>query len=111
MSFSEKPRFFTLLLCFTAILAGPSLGLRSKAKYVYDDGDVQEADNEIRQVDLSAGVGAGVRIPQGKKILFAEVRYMWGFINLNKESDEFTVRNRGLQIYAGITVPFGKSAD
>jgi opacity protein-like surface antigen len=87
-------------------MAGPSVGLLTKAKY--DSGEnEQDATSETRSIDFSAGFGAGVQIPEGNRMLFAEVRYLLGFVNINNQSDESTVKNRGLQILVGITIPLG----
>jgi opacity protein-like surface antigen len=87
-------------------MAGPSVGLLAKAKY--DSGEnEQDATDETRKIDFSAGFGAGVQIPEGNRMLFAEVRYLLGFVNINNQSDESTVKNRGLQILVGITIPLG----
>ena len=87
-------------------MAGPSVGLLAKAKYDAGDNE-QDATGETRKIDFSAGFGAGVRIPEGNRMLFAEVRYLLGFVNINNQSDESTVKNRGLQILVGITIPVG----
>ncbi len=92
------------------VMAGPSLGLLTKAKYDWEGGE-QVATDETRKVDFSAGFGAGVKIPEGKRTLFAEVRYLLGFVNINNQTDESTVKNRGLQILAGITIPLGSSSE
>jgi opacity protein-like surface antigen len=88
------------------VMAGPSVGLLSKAKYDWEDGE-DDATDETRKIDFSAGFGAGVQIPEGERMLFAELRYLLGFVNVNNEVDESTVKNRGLQILVGITIPIG----
>jgi hypothetical protein len=86
-------------------LAGTSIGFLTKAKFDYKDGGEQPASADTRSLDIGAGLGGGVKIPVENKHFFAEIRYMWGFINLNKENDESTVKNHGLQILAGVTIP------
>lgn len=87
-------------------MAGPSVGLLAKAKY--DSGDnEQDATDETRKIDFSAGFGLGVQIPEGNRMLFAEVRYLLGFVNINNQTDESTVKNRGIQFLVGITIPVG----
>ena len=49
------------------------------------------------------GVGGGVKLPRGNKTFFAETRYVLGLVDINKEAGEFKVKNRGLQVVAGIT--------
>ena len=87
-------------------MAGPSVGLLAKAKYDYDDGE-QNATDETRNIDFSAGFGLGVQIPEGDRMLFAEVRYLLGFVNINNQTDESTVKNRGFQFLVGMTIPIG----
>jgi opacity protein-like surface antigen len=86
-------------------MAGTSIGFLTRAKYDYKDGGEQPASADTRSLDIGAGFGGGVKIPVENKHFFAEVRYMWGFINLNKENDESTVKNQGLQVLAGVTIP------
>ena len=81
-------------------MAGISMGFLTKAKY-----DSIFAIRRKQGFKIGAGLGGGVKIPVEKKHFFAELRYMWGFINMNKENDESTVKNRGLQIFAGMTIP------
>jgi hypothetical protein len=38
---------------------------------------------------------------------FAETRCVVGMANINKESDESAVKNRGLQVLVGVTLPVG----
>ena len=86
-------------------MAGISIGFLTKAKYDYKDGGEQPASAETRSLDIGAGLGGGVKIPLENKHFFAELRYMWGFINMNKENNESTVKNHGLQVLAGVTIP------
>lgn len=49
------------------------------------------------------GVGGGVRLPRGNKTFFAETHYVLRLVDINKEAGESKVKNRGLQVVAGIT--------
>lgn len=90
------------------VMAGPNLGFLLSAKYDFTDGGEQDAKDETKSVDLGFGVGGGVMIPREQMTLFCEARYVLGFTDLNSESDESTVKNRGLQILVGATVPVGR---
>ncbi len=90
------------------VMAGPSLGLLLNAKVDFKDGDEFDAKDETKSLDLGLAFGGGVSIPKGDKTLFAEARYVLGLTNINDESDESTVKNRGLQILVGATIPLGK---
>ena len=86
-------------------MAGPSIGLRTSSRYDFSDGGERTQIDETRGIDLGVVFGGGVKVPQGNKTFFAEVRYLIGLINMNRESDESSVKNRGLQISLGVTVP------
>ena len=88
-------------------MAGPSIGFLSGAKYDFKDDGEQDAKDETGFFDFGVGFGGGVKKPHGKMTLFTEVRYVLGLTNINKEADESTVKNRGLQVVAGITIPVG----
>lgn len=90
------------------VMAGPSLGLLLSAKYSSKDGREQDAKDELKKMDLGVGFGGGVNISLDRMTLFVEARYVLGLSNINDESDESTVKNRGLQVVVGATVPLGK---
>jgi len=86
-------------------MAGPSLGYLLNAKIEFGDDEV-DAKDQLKRVDFGLGLGGGVSIPRGKLTLFGEARYVLGVSNINDDqSDETKVRNRGLQILFGATVP------
>ncbi|MEN8228808.1 MAG: porin family protein [Bacteroidota bacterium] len=86
-------------------MAGPSIGLLSSAKSELKDGGEQDEKEATRGFDFGVGVGGGVKLPMGNKTFFAETRYLLGLININTEGGESTVKNRGLQIVGGVTIP------
>jgi opacity protein-like surface antigen len=88
-------------------MAGPSLGLMINAKYVDEEGYTQDEKDNTNVFDFGLGFGGGVSMPYGKLTLFAETRYVLGLANINKESDESKVKNRGLQILLGVAFPIG----
>jgi opacity protein-like surface antigen len=88
-------------------LAGPSIGLLTSAKYHNKDGGEQDEKDNTKFFDFGVGFGGGVKYPWGNKTFFGELRYVLGLVNINKEEDEFEVKNRGLQLVVGITIPVG----
>jgi opacity protein-like surface antigen len=89
------------------VMAGPNAGIRGKARLV-DRGQIrQDETEEIRIFDFGVGFGGGVKVPLENKQVFAETRYVIGLVNVNRNADESTVKNRGLQILFGITFPIG----
>jgi len=88
-------------------MAGPSIGLLTNAKLKVKDGGEQDEKDNTNFFDFGVGFGGGVEHPRGNMTFFAEIRYVLGLTNINKESDESTVKNRGLQIVAGVTIPIG----
>jgi len=86
-------------------MAGPSLGFRTGAKYKSKEGEVQDEKDNTNVFDFGVGFGGGVSLPHENLTFFAEIRYVLGLTNINNESDESTVKNRGLQVFVGVTVP------
>jgi len=88
-------------------MAGPSIGLLTSAKYEDDEGSTQDEKDNTNGFDFGLGLGGGVSYPHGNMTFFAETRYVFGLTNINSESDESTVKNRGLLVFFGVTVPIG----
>jgi hypothetical protein len=89
------------------VILGPNLGFRTSAKVVFPDGSSFDASDEFSSIDLGVGLGGGVEVPLSNLILFGETRYVFGLNDINEESGESTVKNRGLQILLGVKVPIG----
>lgn len=88
-------------------MAGPSIGILAAAKFEDENGNSQDEKDNTNTLDFGLGLGGGVSYPYGNMTLFAETRYVFGIADINKESNESTVRNRGLQIILGVKVPVG----
>jgi len=88
-------------------MAGPSIGLLTTAKFDISDGGEQDEKDNTNTFDFGLGFGGGVSYPHNDKTFFAETRYVLGLTNVNSESDESTVKNRGLQVFVGVTFPVG----
>ncbi len=89
------------------VILGPNLGFRTSAKVVFPDGSSSDASDEFSGIDLGLGLGGGVEVPLSSLIVFGETRYVFGLNDINMESGESTVKNRGLQILFGVKVPIG----
>lgn len=90
------------------VILGPNIGFRTSAKVVFPDGSSADASDEFSAIDLGLGLGGGVEVPLASVIVFGETRYVFGLNDINLESGESTVKNRGLQILFGVKVPVGK---
>ncbi len=88
-------------------MAGPSLGFLTGAKFEDEEGNSQNEKDNTSAFDFGVGLGGGVSIPHENLTFFAETRYVLGLANTNKETDESVVKNRGLQILVGVTLPVG----
>lgn len=60
-------------------------------------------------MDFGLGFGAGVSFPLGTNALFVEGRYALGLSNINDdpEDPDTQIKNKGIQVIAGITFPLG----
>lgn len=87
-------------------MAGPSFGYLLGAKFKAG-GSEFDAKDQFKSADVGVGFGGGAKIPQDSFELFVEARYVLGLVNVNNdESDGTTVKNRGVQVLFGITIPF-----
>lgn len=92
------------------LMAGPSLGLLLKADLVVPGQENEDIKDELQNIDLSVGVGAGISFPMGRTSFFVQGRYVLGLTNLNDsegEGSDSEFNNRGIQFMAGITIPLG----
>ena len=94
------------------IMAGPSIGFLLEAKTeVIVSGVSEETDikDETSNVDFSLGFGAGVSLPMGNNSIFVDARYALGLTNIVDDPDapDDDVKNKGIQIFAGISFPVG----
>ena len=90
------------------VMAGPVFGITLSSKYVDPNGTETDVKSTTSGTDFGATFGAGVKIPVGMNKVFVEARYSLGFKNLNSDpTDNTTIKSRGIEIFAGITFPFG----
>lgn len=89
-------------------MAGPSLGYLTGAKFEYQ-GTEENAKDEFKSFDFGIGFGGGVKLQKDNLELFAEARYGFGLANIHdNESKGTTIKNRGLHIVFGVSVPFNR---
>ena len=92
------------------LIAGPTIGfcLSAKKDISWDsehrDVDIKEGTESI---DFGLGLGAGLNVPIGSNSIFLEARYVFGLTNVNEEPSDPEVKNKGIQIFAGVTFPLG----
>jgi len=127
-SYIELPLFLKLYIGSQAIrpyfMAGPFVGYNLSANVdislLDQSGDVDIKDY-INTLDMGVGGGAGISISMDKLILFAEVKYMMGLVDINGfEEGDFvevfgqqfgfteSLKTRGIQIIAGVSFPLGQ---
>jgi opacity protein-like surface antigen len=112
LSYIELPIMFKYVFQTSAsvipyAMAGPSIGLLTSSKVDFEDGGEQDEKDNTNIFDFGLGFGGGISLPHENLTFFAETRYVFGLTNVNKESDESTVKNRGLQVIIGVTFPVG----
>lgn len=91
-------------------MAGPSAGYLIKAR-ARAMGMDEDAKDLFKKGDLDLGLGAGVLFPAGRSSFFVEGRYSLGLINVAKDSEESTLKNRGIQVMAGLSFPLGRGRE
>jgi opacity protein-like surface antigen len=114
LKYLEIPAFVTYTFDAGTIkpfaLIGPMLGIRLGATRTItiagDEGDGVDVGNMFNGVDLGLALGGGVSYPVHQNInAFVEARYAFGIKNVSDIDD--TAKTRGLQLLAGVTMPFG----
>ncbi len=93
------------------LILGPSVGYRTSVRVkdeVTGEEDSADAEENIKKWDFGLSGGAGLAVPAGRAIVFVEGRYTWGLVNLDKEDQDTTLKNGGVQILAGFTLPLGR---
>src|SRR5690606_12268567 len=88
-----------------SIELGPQFGILASAKAEYEasgggesESDEEDVKDDFNTLDLGAGIGASYRLPMG---VFFSARYVLGFSNIYKDSDDFKNQNNVIQISAG----------
>jgi opacity protein-like surface antigen len=85
------------------IVAGPALGFVLSARFVNNDGDTENLEDDIDDLDLGFILGGGLGIPLSSGGLFEiEVRYEHGLSDINDDRDfDVDMKNRAFFILGG----------
>jgi len=93
------------------LVVGPSIGYRTGATttdvITGEEQDIEDED-DIETWDYGVTAGGGLGYAVGRATIFAEGRYTLGLADLDGPDPDASLKNRGVQILAGFTVPFGR---
>ncbi len=74
--------------------------------------DEKDIKDELKNLDFGLNFGGGLNVKAGRTNLFIEGRYNLGLANVDDSADDNGVdvrmKNRGLELFAGIALPIGK---
>ncbi len=96
---------------------GVDIGLLQKASYkeIIGDGESLDISEKFDSVDIIAMFGVGFIFPLGRTKLQIELRYSQGLLNISnfesRNPDRYLppeFKTKGLQMLAGVILPFGK---
>jgi opacity protein-like surface antigen len=95
------------------LILGPSVGYRTGVKtrdeITGEEQTPDDADEIFKKWDFGVGAGGGLSFNVGRSTVFAEGRYTWGLTTLNREeAEEVKLKNRGVQVLVGFTLPVGR---
>lgn len=83
------------------VFTGPSFGFwvsgETKSTVQGQEG-IDEIDNDFKRFDLGLVAGAGVEFGR----LIVDGRYTWGLLDVDKQIDESTIRNRSFAFMTGV---------
>jgi len=100
---STNQRFYALSGIETAMLLNASTIIDEE----------KEELSDLSQWNIAVHFGAGIRIPVGYPIIFVELRYSQGLVNLTDEPLNTNiiprVKTSGFKILAGVEFPLGKA--
>ena len=83
------------------MFAGPSFAfwVSGETKSIVQGQEgIDEIDNDFKRFDLGLTVGAGVEFGR----LIVDGRYTWGLLDIDKQIDESTIRNRSFAFMTGV---------
>ena len=88
------------------IMAGPTIGynLSAKRKFIWVDESGDEEIDNIKEIDFGICFGAGVYLPMDNNSFFVQASYSYGLTNILEEPEN-EINTKGLQIFAGFTLP------
>lgn len=90
------------------LMAGPSFGILLSATQSFNGNDT-DIKSTTSSTDFGATFGGGAKFPVGKNRVFVEARYSLSFSNANNDANNpgASIKNKGIEIFAGFTFPFG----
>lgn len=90
------------------VMGGPSVGLLLSARESQDGefGSDEDVKDDYKNFDFGLIGGAGISIPMNMIAFFIEGRYALGLSDI-LDFDQVKVKNRGLQVFSGITLHLG----
>jgi hypothetical protein len=111
LSYLELPVLLNVSLSSGAVrpylIAGPTLGYLTSATGTDSTGSKTDIKKNFKKADPGISFGGGLRM-RGRPSFFVEARYTLGLANIAKDSQGFSLKNRGLQLAAGLTFPLGR---
>jgi len=92
------------------IMGGPTIGynLSAEMKMSFEgEEETEDMKETIKDFDYGVVFGGGVSMQMGDNTFFVEGRYSLGLANINDDPDDTdtTIKNKGIQVFAGITFP------
>ena len=94
-------RSYSMAMVSFHVFAGPSFATRLSGETestVEGQHGVDDIDNDFTRFDLGVVVGAGVEFGR----LIVDGRYNWGLLDVDKQVDESTIRNRSFAFMTGV---------
>ena len=92
----------------TYFISGLEFGIPLSAE-ISHDGESKDISETLKNIDILASIGMGLRFSLGKPDLLIEFRYYQGLVNLNSDNGEVNgkliyenIKNSGFQLMAGL---------
>lgn len=111
-SYVELPALLTVRLATGGVrpylLAGPTAAYLTSARVSADE--AEDVSEQFEKWDFGVAAGAGIEFGSGRGQGFVEARYTWGLTRIiaDPEEGDPELKNRGLQVLAGVTFSLGK---
>ena len=90
-----------------SVFAGPTLGLNVTAEAEAEaegESATEDISDDVSGTDFGLTLGGGVDIDFPVGTLMGNVRYGFGLTNIDDSEEDFSVRNRGFMITAGLAL-------
>jgi hypothetical protein len=79
------------------VFAGPAVGILLSAKW-----DADDVKDSFKSTDFGADLGVGAEIALGEMKFLIDLRYYLGLTNVYKGDVDFSMKNRGFMLTAGL---------